>query len=55
MEKRRSSILTRIAELTWREPTESERSDHSRPVRGNANPTSERIRNALRRWFEEEL
>ena len=55
MEKRRSSILTRIAELTWREPPEPEVSDRARPVRGNVNLASERIRNALRRWFEEEL
>ncbi len=55
MEKRRPSIVARIAELTWRELPRPSPSGRARPVSRNVNPTSKRIRDALRRWFEEEL
>ena len=54
-EQLRPSVSTRTAEFT---PRELPLHDHSEVPRSKPqvlNPTSRRIREALRRWFEEEL
>ena len=55
MEQPRPSVSTRTAEYTPRELPLLEPADPYRPIPRTVNPTSERIREALRRWFEEEL
>jgi hypothetical protein len=55
MEKPRPSVSTRTAEFTPRELPLSESADLPGPVPCAVNPKSKRIRDALRRWFEEEL
>lgn len=55
MERSRPSVSTRTREFTPRELPLVEVADHPSPVHRAVNPRSERIRDALRRWFEEEL
>ena len=54
----RPSVSMRTAEFTPRELPLSEHQHHPHqpgPVPFTVNPTSRRIREALRRWFDEEL
>ncbi len=55
MEKPRPSVSTRTEEFTPRELPLAEVVPPDRPLPRTVNRTSERIRDALRRWFEEEL
>lgn len=54
-EQLQASVSTRTAEFTPRELPLQEQPDLPRPTPEVLNPASRRIREALRRWFEEEL
>ncbi len=54
-EQVRPSVSTRTAEFTPRELPFQENPELPRPTPLVLNPASRRIREALRRWFEEEL
>ena len=54
-EQLRPSVSTRTAEFTPRELPLQDHPDLPRPNPHVLNPASRRIREALRRWFEEEL
>ncbi len=49
------SVSTRTAEFTPRELPLQDHPELPRPTPQILNPSSRRIREALRRWFEEEL
>ena len=52
----RPSVSMRTAEFTPRElPLSDQQTNQPRPAPFTVNPVSRRIREALRRWFEEEL
>jgi len=54
--KERPSVSTRTAEFTPRElPLLEDAHREPSPLPYTLNPASRRIRQALRRWFEEEL
>jgi len=55
MEMPRPSVSTRTREFTPRELSLVEILEPPRPPHTAVNRKSERIREALRRWFEEEL
>ncbi len=56
MQKPRPSVSTRTEEFTPRELPLGESAHPKRPAAPyDVNPSSERIRDALRRWLEEEL
>jgi len=55
MEKPRPSVSTRTAEFDPRELPLSDPAELQKPVPRAVNLASRRIRDALRRWFEEEL
>jgi hypothetical protein len=54
-EQLRPSVSTRTAEFTPRELPLQDHPDLPSPTTHVLNPASRRIREALRRWFEEEL
>ena len=54
-EQRRPSVSTRTEEFTPRELPLQDHIDLPHPTPHVLNPVSRRIREALRRWFEEEL
>lgn len=54
-EQRQVSVSTRTAEFTPRELPLQEHPDQPCPTPQVLNPATRRIREALRRWFEEEL
>jgi hypothetical protein len=55
MEKPRPSVSTRTEEFTPRELPLPEAAPPARPLPRGMTRRSERIRDALRRWFDEEL